>query len=45
MPRSSRPLLTRLSVDEIAGWLDRECIDDGVPFLISPDGRYDIDLK
>ena len=31
--------------DVIAGWLDSEGIEDGVPFLISPDGHYDIDLN
>jgi hypothetical protein len=45
MPRSSRPLLQHLPVDEAAGWLDRESIEDGVPFLVSPDGRYDIELN
>ena len=32
-------------MDMVAGWLDRQGIEDGVPFLISPDGRYDIDLN
>jgi site-specific recombinase XerD len=45
MPRSSRPLLAGLSVDETSGWLDREGIEDGAPFLIAPDGHYDIDLN
>jgi hypothetical protein len=34
-----------LSEGAIAGWLDAEGIRDGVPFLISPDGHYDIDLN
>jgi len=40
MPRISRPMLQSLPVDAVAGWLDREGIEDGVPFLISPDGHY-----
>ena len=45
MPRTPRPTLRSLPEDVIAGWLDGEGIEDGVPFLISPDGHYDIDLN
>jgi hypothetical protein len=30
---------------DIDGWLDREDIPDGVPYLISPDLEYDIGLN
>ena len=45
MPRTARPTLLSLNGDGVADWLDSEGIEDGVPFLISPDGRYDIDLN
>jgi hypothetical protein len=45
MPGTPRPTLQRLPGDVIVGWLDGEGIEDGVPFLISPDGHYDIDLN
>jgi hypothetical protein len=45
MPRTARPTLRSLNGDGVADWLDSEGIEDGVPFLISPDGRYDIDLN
>jgi integrase len=38
-------MLESLPVDVITGWLDGEGIGDGVPFLVSPDGRYDTDLN
>jgi hypothetical protein len=31
--------------DDLDDWLDREDIPDGVPFLISPDLEYDVDLN
>ena len=34
-----------LARDQIADWLGTEEIDDGVPFLIAPDGHYDIELN
>jgi hypothetical protein len=43
MPRTPRPTLQRLPGDVDAAWLDGEGIEDGVPFLISPDGHYDVD--
>jgi hypothetical protein len=45
MPRSCRPLLESLPMDIGSDWLDHEGIQDGVPFLVSPDGRYDADLN
>jgi site-specific recombinase XerD len=45
MPRTSRPMLQSLPAYEAAAWLDREGIDDGVPFLLSPEGHYDTDLN
>jgi hypothetical protein len=45
MPRTQRATLQRLRPNVIAGWLDGHGIEDGVPFLISPDGHYDIDLN
>ena len=41
----ARLTLKGLPEGVIAGWLDAEGIEDGVPFLISPDGHYDIDLN
>ena len=45
MPRTPRPTLQGLPADAIAGWLDGEGIEDGMPFLSSPDGHYYIDLN
>jgi hypothetical protein len=45
MPRTVRLTLHSLPTDVISGWLDREGIEDGVPFLIAPDGHYDVDLN
>jgi site-specific recombinase XerD len=45
MPRTARPTLRSLNGDGVADWLDSHGIEDGVPFLISPDGRYDGDLN
>jgi len=47
LPTPGTPRLTLKGLPEgvIAGWLDAEGIEDGVPFLISPDGHYDIDLN
>ena len=39
MPRTSRPMLLSLPAYEAAAWLDREGIDDGVPFLLSPESN------
>ncbi len=33
------------TADDLDDWLDREDIPDGVPYLISPDHEYDIDLN
>jgi hypothetical protein len=33
------------AADNLDDWLDREDIPDGVPYLISPDLEYDIDLN
>jgi len=33
------------AADSLDGWLDREDIPDGVPYLISPDFEYDIGLN
>ena len=38
-------MLQSLPVNSVAHWLDREGIDDGVPFLLSPNGHYDADLN
>ena len=47
LPTPGTPRLTLKGLPEgvIAGWLDAGGIEDGVPFLISPDGHYDIDLN
>jgi integrase len=45
MPRNCRPLLESLPMNVVPGWLDHEGIEDGAPFLVSPDGRYDADLN
>ena len=46
LPTPGTPRLTLKGLPEgvIAGWLDAEGIEDDMPFLISPDGHYDIDL-
>ena len=44
-PRTPRPALQSLPTNVIAGWLDGEGIEDGVPYLVSPDAHYDIDLN
>jgi hypothetical protein len=31
-PRTARPVLQSLNADVVAGWLDSECIEDGLPF-------------
>jgi site-specific recombinase XerD len=48
--RGLAPLSTLLpeaggAADDLDDWLDREDIPDGVPYLISPDLEYDIDLN
>ena len=48
--RGLAPLSALLSetagtADDLDDWLDREDIPDGVPYLISPDLEYDIDLN
>lgn len=45
MPRTARPTLRSLNADVASEWLDSKGIEDGAPFLISPDGQYDIDLN
>lgn len=45
MPMSRRPLLQRLPMDVVSGWLDQQGIEDGLPFLVSPDGLYDVGLN
>jgi hypothetical protein len=49
-PAGLAPLSTLLpqaagAADDLDDWLDREDIPDGVPYLISPDLDYDIDLN
>ena len=46
VPREPRPLLAELmsSVD-MPAWLDAEGIAEGTPFLIGPDGVYDVALN
>jgi hypothetical protein len=45
MPRTSKPMLESLPLHVIPGRLDGERIEDGVPSLVSPDGRFDPDLN
>src|SRR5271163_4901362 len=45
MPIDRRPLLQGLPLDVVSGWLEQKGIADGVPFLLSPDGRYDVELN
>jgi Phage integrase, N-terminal SAM-like domain len=42
-PRTYEPLLDVLG--DLDGWLDERGVLDGQPFLISPDGRYDVMLN
>src|SRR6266508_1914481 len=42
-PRVREPLLEVLG--DLDEWLDRNEVLDGQPFLISPDGRYDVTLN
>jgi len=49
LPREPRPLLKELLEDcgtaEMAAWLDAEGIAERTPFLIAPDGTYDVELN
>src|ERR1700722_2511475 len=45
MPQHPRPLLEGLSRTEVAEFLDENDIPDFLPFLIAPDGSYDIELN
>jgi hypothetical protein len=45
MPVSRRPLLQGLPMDAVSGWLEQQGIAEGAPFLLSPDGRYDVELN
>jgi hypothetical protein len=39
-----RPLLTLWESGELAAWLKTESILDELPFLLDPEGRYDVSL-
>ncbi|MDH6129863.1 integrase [Kitasatospora sp. GP82] len=46
MPREPRPLLAELTAGvDMAAWLEAEGIADGTPYLMCPDGTYDIQLN
>jgi hypothetical protein len=44
-PTAPRPLLAGWDQDDLDGWLDAEDIPEGLPFLLDPDGRYDVELN
>jgi hypothetical protein len=44
-PAEPRPLLGGWEAAGLAGWLDAEDIPEGLPFLLDPDGGYDIELN
>jgi site-specific recombinase XerD len=44
-PAEPRPLLTLWESEDLAAWLKSEDIPDGLPFLLDPEGRYDVDLN
>ena len=44
-PRELRPLLALWEQQDLDGWLDAEGIPEGLPFLLGPDGRYDVELN
>jgi site-specific recombinase XerD len=44
-PREPRPLLTLWEQADLDAWLDAEDIPEGLPFLLGPDGRYDVELN
>jgi site-specific recombinase XerD len=44
-PREPRPLLALWEQQDLDGWLDAEAVPEGLPFLLDPDGRYDVELN
>jgi len=44
-PREPRPLLMLWEQEDLAAWLDAEDIPEGLPFLLDPTGRYDVELN
>jgi site-specific recombinase XerD len=44
-PAEPRPLLAQWEPEDLAAWLKAEGIIDGLPFLLDPDGRYDVALN
>lgn len=44
-PTELRPLLALWEQQDLHGWLDAEDIPEGLPFLLDPDGRYDVELN
>jgi site-specific recombinase XerD len=44
-PAEPRPLLTHWEPGDLVAWLRAEGILDGLPFLLDPEGRYDVALN
>jgi len=44
-PAEPRPLLGLWEQQDLDGWLDAEAIPEGLPLLLDPAGRYDVDLN
>lgn len=44
-PTDPRPLLALWEGADLDAWVDAEDIPDGLPFLLGPDGRYDVGLN
>jgi hypothetical protein len=44
-PAEPRPLLTLWQPEDLVAWLKAEGILDGLPFLLDPEGRYDVALN
>jgi site-specific recombinase XerD len=44
-PAELRPLLALWEQQDLDAWLDAEDVPEGLPFLLDPDGRYDVELN
>jgi len=44
-PAEPRPLLALWAPEDLDAWLAAEDIPEGLPFLLDPEGRYDVELN